>query len=192
MSHCLTASARLSESGSLILSLPVESVWPSISILQVEYLRTNASAFWRSARSALRMVYLLVSKLTWIVSLSVGFGLTVMVVESERDPPGPFAVSVYFVVVVGHTCLVPLGLTLPTSGSIETLVALVVDQFRFVQALASSEESDAVSEAVGAGSAGGGGAAGAGGGGGAGFAGQSALILLCASDARAFASPGLH
>ena len=82
MSHFLTASARLSERGLLILSVPVESVWPSISILQVEYFRTNASAFWRSATSAFRMADLPVSKLTWIVSLSVGFGLTVMVVES--------------------------------------------------------------------------------------------------------------
>jgi hypothetical protein len=80
----------------LYSSEPRESVWPSISILQLGYFLTNSSAFLRSATSAFRMADLAVSKLTWIVSLAVGTGFarTSTLAESVREPPVPLAVSV--------------------------------------------------------------------------------------------------
>jgi len=52
-----------------------------------------------------------------------GGGATLTVVDADRDPPSPTAAIVYCVVLPGHTCLDPLGLTLPTPWSIEALEA---------------------------------------------------------------------
>ena len=57
----------------------------------------KAIAFFRSASSAFRIVALLKSKLTWSVRRSTTL-FTVTVVEAERDPPGPLAVTPYCVV----------------------------------------------------------------------------------------------
>src|SRR4029450_1057483 len=93
---------------------------------QVPYFLTNASALRSSASSDALTLDLLVSKLTWIVSLSVAFfGVTPTLAVSEREPPGPSTVIVYRVVLEGQTSLEPLGLTLPTPGSMEALVAFV-------------------------------------------------------------------
>src|SRR5262245_40753849 len=131
---------------------------------------------------------LFVSKLTWIVSLSVGFfGVTPTFAVSEREPPAPAAVRVYRVVLVGQTCLEPLESTFPTPLSIDTVVAFEVDQLSVEQAPSSIEEGEAENEIVGA-AAGGGVRTGSGAGAGFGLAGHRALILPRASAAMASAS----
>src|SRR5262245_55434074 len=101
----------------------------------------NSSAFRSSGSSAFRMFHFAVSKLTWIVVFAVGTGFarTSTLAESVRCPPAPFAVSVYRVVLDGQTCFEPFASTVPTPGSIDTLVAFDVDQVRVAQEPASTD-----------------------------------------------------
>jgi hypothetical protein len=54
--------------------------------------------------------------------------LTFTVTERVSDPPGPFAVKVYVVVLVGKTCREPRLCTAPIPWSIDISVALLMDQ----------------------------------------------------------------
>ena len=53
---------------------------------------------------------------------------TVTVTVRVSDPPGPFAVNVYVVVLVGKTCRCPWLCTAPTPLSMDISVALLMDQ----------------------------------------------------------------
>ena len=63
-------------------------------------------------------------------TVGAGGGVTLTVVDADRDPPSPTAAIVYCVVLPGHTCLDPLGLTLPTPWSIEALETFAEDHVR--------------------------------------------------------------
>ena len=91
-------------------------------------------------------------------------------------PPSPLAVNVYVVELEGLTLVEPCGVTAPTSGAIETLVALVVFQESFTDSPLLIVVRSAESEAVGCAGAG---AGAGGGGGGAGFF----LLQLAANSA---------
>jgi hypothetical protein len=54
--------------------------------------------------------------------------VTETVTVRVSDPPGPFAVNVYVVELVGKTCLCPWLCTAPTPLSIDISVALLMDQ----------------------------------------------------------------
>ncbi|MHB1024073.1 MAG: hypothetical protein ACYC24_00005 [Desulfobacteria bacterium] len=53
------------------------------------------------------------------------------VVDAVRVPPSPIAVTVYCVVLKGHTWREPFGSVLPIPWSIDALEAPVVDQASF-------------------------------------------------------------
>src|SRR3990172_9852949 len=128
-----------------------------------------------------------------MVSLSIGVGaagggFTVTVVEAVFVPPSPMTVTVYCVVVSGHTCREPPSDTFPIAGSIDTVEAFVEVQLRSAHSPLSTEAGLAMRETVGAAIGGGGGGAVTFLGSGSGSLGQSLFAMAVASFACAIAS----
>ncbi|MDO8738561.1 hypothetical protein, partial [Candidatus Deferrimicrobium sp.] len=72
------------------------------------------------------------------------------VADADRVPPSPIAVTVYCVVLPGHTWRDPFGSMLPIPPSIDALEAPVVDHASFEHWPCSIVAGSAQSETVGA------------------------------------------
>ena len=65
-----------------------------------------------------------------IVGAGVGTAFTAMLVVAVAEPPGPTAVSVYVVLLIGDSTRLPIGPTVPTPWLIEIESAFWTDQLK--------------------------------------------------------------